>query len=295
VTAKPADPLAQIEAAQATLAAPDAPLDRLESARLDLQRIISGSEADLEEIRSRRKNELLAHAPAAEVDRKIEGLEKRAREVARRIEIANAVLSEVETRIVAAREVEIEAKRQARYDDATKLHISAAKHVREFLDRIAPEARKALQIYSESEAAVAAVNRDLPAGASPIKSLEDERRGELQTRETVVRRLRYFYLGNDRIVEVGRAEAAETSAGVWGVFVPSGSVQGGETFAGCRIVEFLELKVETLKSQPESLLTALRIPQFHEPYVTAGTSRRTVPAAEWDAANGQPVPRLAAE
>jgi hypothetical protein len=92
--------------------------------------------------------------------------------------------------------------------------------------------------------------------------------------------------------EVGRGESIETSAGVWNVFAPSNSVQGGESFGGCRIVEFVEVRTETLTSHPESLISALRIPNFYEPYVSTGSSRRTMPAAEWDAKNGEaePVP-----
>jgi hypothetical protein len=292
---KPADPLAQIEHAQATLAKADAPLAQLEAAKLELTRVVASCDADLEELGSRRKIEMSSAMPAGELDKKLDAIEKREREVVRRNEIASIVLGQFEPRIVAARETETEGKRQARYDQARTLHDEATGFIRNFLDNTAPAARAALQAYVESEAAVAAVNKDLPAGASPIKSLEDERRGELQTRETVVRRLRYFYRGADRIVECERAEAIPTGSETWNVYVPSNSTQGGKTFGGCHIREFVEVRIETLKSQPESLMTGLRIPQFHEPYVTAGTSRRAVPAAEWDAANGQPVPRLAAE
>ena len=112
----------------------------------------------------------------------------------------------------------------------------------------------------------------------------------MKTRETVVRRFKFFYRGNDRIIEVGRGEAIETSAGVWNVFAPSNSIQGGESFGGCRIVEFVEVRTETLTSHPESLILALRIPNFYEPYVSTGSSRRTMPAAEWDATNGEAEP-----
>jgi hypothetical protein len=290
-----ANPLAPIEAAQKILAAADAPLDRLEAARLDLQRVIAAGEADLEASAARRKIELSAAVPVAELSKKLASLDANDIEIRRRLEIAGAVISQIEPRIADAREHEAERLRRVRYDAALALHAQTTSLIQAFLTNTAPAARAALQAYVESEAAVAAVNKDLPAGASPIKSLEDERRGELQTRETVVRRLRYFYRGADRIVECERAEAIPTGPETWNVYVPSNSTQGGETFGGCHIREFVEVRIETLKSQPESLMTGLRIPQFHEPYVTAGTSRRAVPAAEWDAANGQPVPRLAAE
>jgi hypothetical protein len=281
VTTKPVDPLAQIEAAQATLAAPDAPLDRLEAARLDLQRVIAAGEADLEASAARRKIELLAHAPAAEVDRKIEAIEKHAREVARRVEIAVAILGQLESRIAAAREVEIEAKRQARYDDATKLHISAAKHVREFLDRIAPEARKALQAYSESEAATRAVNADLPQGASPIRSIEAERQGDLTKPKVTERKFQAFVHGKDMVGEVGKVEALKNGNGNWAVYFRSNAVQGDWTVGPCTIVDYIE--VTTQRYEPvrlEALATSLRVPAFNAPAPNLGRPERRVLPAE---------------
>jgi hypothetical protein len=295
MTTKPDDPLALIEHAQKVIAAPDAPLPQLDECKLSLERVIADGSAEIEGISNRRTIEIGSLSPAAALDKALDDLDRREKAVARRVLIAQEVSRALGPRIAAAREAEAAARRQDAYNEAEKLVTALASRFEAFLGHAAPEASALLADYAAVQTKVSEVNRNLPPNAAPVRSLEQRRTREPQTRGTVVRRVKFFYLGNDRIVEVGRAEAAETSAGVWGVFVPSGSVQGGETFAGCRIVEFLELKVETLKSQPESLLTALRIPQFHEPYVTAGTSRRTVPAAEWDAANGQPVPRLAAE
>jgi hypothetical protein len=292
VTTKTVDP---IEAARKILNAQAASLADLEAADAALAHVRDETDVEIAGMAARRREILAADGPSHEIDARLEKHDATVRALVRRNEVAAAISAKLSARLMAAREDAAEEKRREAYNAALAQHTETTSLIKTFLQNVAPAARAALQAYAESEAAVAAVNRDLPAGAAPLASIEQERRGEMQTRETVVRRTRYFYLGNDRIVEVGRAEAAETSAGVWGVFVPSGSVQGGETFAGCRIVEFLELKVETLKSQPESLMTGVRIPQFHEPYVTAGTSRRAVPAAEWDAANGQPVPRLAAE
>jgi hypothetical protein len=192
------------------------------------------------------------------------------------------------------------AKRAAEYDEAEKLVTALASRFEAFLGRVAPEASALLADYAAAQMKVSAVNRNLPPNAAPIRSLEQRRTGEPQTRGTVLRRLRYFYRGADRIIEVGRAEAAETSAGIWNVFVPSRSSSGGEPFGGCHIREFVEVRIETMQSRPEGLLTALKIPNFYEAYVSTGASRRTMPLEEWLKTNGEPaeqVPlqRIAAE
>ena len=278
---KPADPIAPIEAAQAVFADTDATLDQLETARLELQRVLAGSAADVEEIGSRRKIELLAHAPAAEVDRKIEGLEKRAREAQRRIEIANAILSEVETRIVRAREAEIEQTRQANFSAALALHVLAAKRVKEFCGRVGPEAAEVMQLYRESEAATLAANKDRPAGAPIIPSIESERQGPPLPAKITERRFQVFVAGREPVGEVGKVEAHNVN-GSWAVYRPSRSVQGDVVIPHCTIVDYVEATIEKYEPRPlEALATALRVPAFDAPIPKLGRpERRVTPAAQ---------------
>ena len=288
---KPADPIAPIEAAQAVFADTDATLDQLETARLELQRVLAGSAADVEEIGSRRKIELLAHAPAAEVDRKIEGLEKRAREAQRRIEIANAILSEVETRIVRAREAEIEQTRQANFSAALALHVLAAKRVKEFCGRVGPEAAEVMQLYRESEAATLAANKDRPAGAPIIPSIESERQGPPLPAKITERRFQVFVAGREPVGEVGKVEAHNVN-GSWAVYRPSRSVQGDVVIPHCTIVDYVEATIEKYEPLPlESLATALRIPAFDAaPPKLGRAERRVMPAAQWSSMDAQPDP-----
>jgi hypothetical protein len=243
---------------------------------------------------------LLAHAPAAETNRKLEALEKAEKEVSRRVQIANANLSEVETRIVAAREAERSAQRQAAYDAAFALHVKATGRVRAFLDRIGPEARDALQAYRESEAATAAVNKDLPPGASRIPSIEHERLGDLPPAKITERPFQAFMHGRDPVAEVGAVEAHNVN-GSWAVYRPSRSVQGDVVIPHCVVAEFVEVTTQKYEPRPlEALATALRVPAFDAPAHGLGRpERRTLPASEWVATNGDldpmPVPALAAE
>jgi hypothetical protein len=256
VTMKPADPLAQIERAQKILAKGDAGLAELEEGRLELQRVVAGSDADLEEIGARRKIEMTAATPVGELDKKLEALDRREKEASRRSEIALAILSEVETRIVAAREAEAAARRQAAYDTALKLHDEATSRVKEFLDRIVLEAREVMQAYVESEAATAAANKDRPLGCSPIMTIESERLGALPSPKTTVRKYQVFVSGRDLVAEVGKVEAHNVN-GTWAVYRPSRSVQGDVVVPHCTIADFVEVTTEKFQLLPlESLATA---------------------------------------
>jgi hypothetical protein len=120
-------------------------------------------------------------------DRQLERHDAAVSALTRRSEVAAAISTKVATRLSAAREAAAEAARQARYDQALELHNAASSRVREFLDRVAPEAREVMQVYAAAEAATAAANRDRPAGESLIPSIEQRRTGELQKRATVDR------------------------------------------------------------------------------------------------------------
>ena len=70
------DPLALIERIQSLLQQPDAGLAKLETGKLDLQRIVAACEADIEEIAARRKTETTMTTPARELDAKLDALDK---------------------------------------------------------------------------------------------------------------------------------------------------------------------------------------------------------------------------
>src|ERR1700722_7886344 len=135
---KAADPLAQIEHAQKILAQGDASLAQREAARLELDHVIAAGEAETVEIADRRTIEMSALTPAGELDKALDALDRREKQVVRRVEIAKTVRAEWENRIVAAREAESAEKRQAAYAAALKLHVTATNRVREFLDRFGP-------------------------------------------------------------------------------------------------------------------------------------------------------------
>jgi hypothetical protein len=285
------DPLAAIDAAQKVLAAPDANLAVLEAANRDLTRIIAGSEVGLEEIRSRRKIELHAHAPLTELNRKFDELDRREKEIGRRVEISNAVLAQLEIRIADARETERSAARQAAYDAAVKMRDETATLVRNFLDNVGPAARAALRAYSESEAATAAVNRDLPAGALPIPTIESERQGAALPAKIVERHFKAFVRGRDFVSEVGKVDAAPASGNTWNVFLPSNSIQGGTSVGGCTIVDFVDVRIEKFEpARPQVLSAALSVPSFYAPPPERGrVERKRMRLSEWRSLNGEPV------
>jgi hypothetical protein len=294
------DPLAQIERAQKILAAADAPLDRLEAARLDLQRVIAAGEADLEASAARRKIELSAAVPVAELSKKLASLDANDIEIRRRLEIAGAVISQIEPRIADAREHEAERLRRVRYDAALALHAQTTSLIQAFLTNTAPAARAALAAYSESEAATAAANRDLPPGASKIPTIESERMGDLPPAKTTEKRFQAFVRGRDFVAVVGSVDAAPASSNTWTVFIPSASMQGGTSVGGCEIVDFVDVRIEKFEPRRvESLATALRVPPFYATAPERGSiEKMRVRLSEWRAVNGEPeqAPRqIAAE
>jgi hypothetical protein len=295
-----ANPLAPIEAAQKILAAADAPLDRLEAGRLDLQRVIAAGEADLEASAARRKIELSAAVPVAELSKKLASLDANDIEIRRRLEIAGAVISQIEPRIADAREHEAERLRRVRYDAALALHAQTTSLIQAFLTNTAPAARAALAAYSESEAATAAANRDLPPGASKIPTIESERMGDLPPAKTTEKRFQAFVRGRDFVAVVGSVDAAPASSNTWTVFIPSASMQGGTSVGGCEIVDFVDVRIEKFEPRRvESLATALRVPPFYATAPERGSiEKMRVRLSEWRAVNGEPeqAPRqIAAE
>jgi hypothetical protein len=289
-TTKP-DSLAPIETAQAILAAPDATLDQLEEAKLSLQRVVAGAAADLEEVYARRKIELTAATPANELDKKLDALDKRKKEIERRTEVASIVLVEVESRLVDARETERALQRQAAYDAAVKLRDETATLVRNFLDNVGPAARAALQAYAASEAATRAANADLPPGAMRIPSIESARQGAAPEPKVVERPFRAFTSGGRFVAEVGSVEASPSAGGIYTLYIPSNSVQGGEVIGGCTIEDFVDVRIETFSpSRPRVLSSALSVPEFFAPAPARGSiEKKRMRLVDWRAINGEPA------
>ena len=106
--------------------------------------------------------------------------------------------------------------------------------------------------------------------------------------------------GRDPVAEVGTVEAHNVN-GSWAVYRPSRSVQGDVVIPHCVVAEFVEVTTQKYEPRPlEALATALRVPAFDAPAHGLGRpERRTLPASEWVATNGDldpmPVPALAAE
>jgi hypothetical protein len=285
------DPLAPIETAQAILAAPDATLDQLEEAKLSLQRVVAAGEHDIEELAARRKIELLAHAPAAELNRKLEAIEKAQKEAERRIEIGRAVLAQLESKLADTREAEAAAAQLSRYNAAVKLHDETATLIRAFLENVAPAARAALTAYAESEAATRAANADLPPGAMRLPSIEQERQGAVPPPKIVERTFRAFTSGGRFVAEHGSIEASPGPGGTWTLFFPSASIQGGETVGGCMLEDFVDIRIERFEpARPQVLSAALSVPSFYAPAPIRGSvERKRMRLSEWRSLNGEPV------
>jgi hypothetical protein len=285
------DHLAAIEGVQKILAKADASVDALEEGKREVLRLIAELEAERQETAARRTIELTAASPAGELDKRLNVIEQRERAIARRLEIGRAILAQLETRIDDAREEERAAARQAAYDAARKLHDDATNRIREFCDRVAPEAAEVLRAYAAAEAATAAVNRDLPAGLPRIQSIETERQGSHLPARITERRVQWFLHHGKRIAEVGTVEAFpnQNGSGLWTIYRRSNAIQGDETIGPCTIADFVEETIQKYEPRPlESLSTSMRIPEFAAPPPGLGRpERRLLPAS--------PVPALAAE
>jgi hypothetical protein len=287
------NPLALVERVQTLLAQTDAPLAKLEEGLLEIQRIVASCETDLDEFGSRRKIEMTAATPAGELDKRLDALDKREREVVRRVEIAKTVRAELENRIDAAREADAAEKRQAAYGEALERHSAATRRVKEFLDRIAPEGREVMREYAESELKTAAANRDLPPGASPIPSIEAERVGGIPPAKITERRFQAFMHGRDFVGEVGRYEAHNVN-GSWAVYLPSRSVQGDVVVPHCTISDYVEVTTQKHEPRPlEALASSLRVPEFAAPPPGLGRPERQVmPLSEWLRMSGEPAEQV---
>jgi hypothetical protein len=283
--------LATIERVQGILARSDAGLAELQGCERDLKHVLAGAAAELEEIVARRTIETSALMPAAALDKALDRLDLLEKAVGRRLMIANAILAQLVAKIDVALEAAAEEQRQARYDQALALHNAATGRIREFLNRVAPEARDLMAVYLEAEAATAAVNRDLPAGAAPIKSIETERQGSHLPARITERRVQWFLHHGKRIAQVGTVEAFpnQNGSGLWTIYRRSNAIQGDETIGPCTIADFVEETIQRYEPRPlEALSTSLRTPAFDAPAPGLGRpERRLMPAS--------PVLALAAE
>jgi hypothetical protein len=257
------DPLALIERVQTMLAQADAPFAQLEQGAVELQRLIASSEADLEVIASRRKIEMTTATPAVKLSRRLNGLKKNTEDVEQIVEIASTILVALETRIAADREAARAEKHQAAYDEALELRDGALCRVKEFLARFGAEGRLVLRNYAGSELKTIAANKELPPGASPIPSIEFERKGALQVPKTTTREFRAFVEGRRIVAEQGHVQASPRADGKWNVFLPGGSTSGGQVIA-CDLVDHVDVRTETDATPwPVCLASSLAVPAFY--------------------------------
>jgi hypothetical protein len=285
--------VASIERWRALLEVKPLPLSQALEAARELEDIITAARAEIEKF-AEPADEIVVATPAAETAKRLREDADRVAVAQGVIRIAEPVLRAIQLRRDEAREAERAAAIAAEYDATEKLVTAVQGRFEEFLGRFAPQARELLAEAATAQQKVVAVNRNLPDGVPPIRSLEQRRTGEPHTRQTVVRQFGVFFRGNDRIGDVGKCASKSNGDGTFSVFVHSNSIQGGQGFGGCRIVEFVEVRIEKLQSRAENLATALRIPEFHAPYVSAGVERRTMTLAAWEAL-AAPVQAIAAE
>ncbi|MGC2784741.1 MAG: hypothetical protein WA397_13110 [Roseiarcus sp.] len=252
----------RIESARKILNAPASTVAELEAARAVLTHVFAETDAEVEEMRHRRKTIAASDASIAEIEKALKRHDADVLVLTDRNDIAAAVAAKLDERIAADRETESAAKRQAAYNDARAVHDAATRRVKEFLDRIGLETRQVMRAYSASEMKTAAVNSDLPAGAVPIPSIEAERKGKLRPPKTTVREFKAFVDGRILVGEQGHVQAAERKDGKWDVFLPAGTTGGGSYFV-CSLENYVEVMTETHPTPwPENLAMSLSVPAF---------------------------------
>ena len=253
----------RMKSARKILNAPPSTVAEFEAPRAVLTHVLAEGDAEVEEMRHRRKTIAASDASIAEIEKALKRHDADVLVLTDRNDIAAAVAAKLDEQIAADRETESAAKRQAAYDDARAVHDAATRRVKEFLDRIGPEARRVMRAYSASETKTAAANSDLPPGAHPIPSIEAERRGELQPPKTKVREFKGFVEGRRFVGEQGHIEAVQRKDGTtWDVYLPAGSAGGGD-YRVCELVAYVEVVTETDATPwPEFLAQVLPAPLF---------------------------------
>jgi hypothetical protein len=289
-----------IESSRRILNAPASTLPEFETAAAALNHVRDELDVEVAGMTARRREILASDAPAHEVDRQLEKHDETVGALVRRSEVVGAINAKLSARLMAAREEAAEETRQANFAAALALHLSASKRVKEFCGRVGSEAAEVMQLYRESEAATLAANKDRPAGAPIIPSIEQERQGGPTPPRITERHFKAFVRGQDFVCEVGRVEAVPTGGNTWNLFLPSNSVQGGTSVGGCELVDFVDLKIERFEPQrPPSLVSSLSIPEFFAPAPIRGAiEKKRMRLDDWRAINGEPAehfPALAAE
>ena len=292
MTAKPPNP-DPVESSRRILNMPESKLADLEGAAAALADVRADLDVEIAGMAARRREILASDGSAHEIDKRLEQHDAAVSALVRRDEVAAAIAGKVAERLAAARAEAAEDARRDRYDQARELHVNATNIVRQFLDRIAPEALEVMQVYAAAEAATAAANRDLPACAMRIPTIEQERLGSLPSPRVTVRRFQVFLNGREPVGEVGKVEAHNMN-GLWAVHLPSRSVQGDVVIPNCVVVDYVEVTTEKHESRPlESLATALRVPEFGAPPPGLGRpERKTMPLSEWLRLNGEPAEQV---
>jgi predicted nucleic acid-binding Zn-ribbon protein len=276
--------LAPIERVQAIMQETNAPLAKLEEGMRDLQRVIASGEAEIEELAARRKIEMTALTPAVELDKKLNELDKRRKEVERCAEIASAVIGELEARLVQARAAERAAQLKAAKAEAEKRVRATSARWQDLLERFGPEVRAAMHDYGETARLVAAINSELPAGEK-IDGIEAYRKSAPPPpRSTVIERFAAFTRGGVFVARFDGTAARRRHDNLWDVWAPvrsqsvSGDAPPGAAVVVCELKEFVTVRTETFAvPSPAKLPTTLRIPAF-----SAGERDWWVPVAAGD-------------
>ena len=294
------DPLAALERLRAVLDEKRPTSRQLADASERLRDIIGAANSEIGSIEGLMDS--AADAAPVEAEKTLEKLDERARAAKRRIRIAESVLRAIEARRDEALEDERTAARQAAYDAAREKHAETLGYVQEFLAWAGSEAAKVKQMLVESERVTAAANANLPRGAPRLSTIEQARVGEPTPPRITERQFRAFTSGGRFICEVGAAEASPGAGGVYTLYFPSASVQGGETVGGCILEDWVDVRIERFEPiRPPALTSALSVPDFLAPAPARGSvEKKRMKLADWRAINGEPdhaetAPALAAE
>ena len=298
--------IARIERAQSILNAQSSTIVELEAVILDQQRLIAACDADVVEIASRRKIEMIAATPAGELDKKLSSLDKREKEVQRHAEIASTVLVALEQRLAEKREAERVAQETARRHELNRRRGEAISSIKSGLSEIGAKTSEVLRVYKAIEAEIAAFNRALAPGEPRIPSIEAARR-TIQPRKVVVDETFDAFVGQGIMIsasDVGprrRNQARPIGGGWFEVFISTPT--GAGDIHRCELIPCVRVHTEVDATRaPEPLPVALNVPAFDAVRSPPRTyDHRMMKLSEWATLNSEPdeaepgQPRLAAE
>src|ERR1700722_6712011 len=112
----------RIESARKILNAPPSTIAEREAARAELTHVLAEGDAEVEEMRRRRKTIAASDTSIAEIEKALKRHDADVLVLTDRNEIAAAVATKLDERIAADLERESAAKRQAAYNDARAVH-----------------------------------------------------------------------------------------------------------------------------------------------------------------------------